>query len=38
MVDINCRLKIVFKDGSGKFFTDIMSLKEILEEKGINHV
>ena len=38
MVDINCRLKILFKDGSGKFFIDIMSLKEILEEKGINHV
>ena len=26
MVDINCRLKVVFKDGSGKFFTGIMSL------------
>ena len=38
MVDINCRLKVVFKDGRGKFFTDIMSLKEILEEGGINQV
>ena len=28
MVDINCRLKVDFKDGSGKFFTDIMSLKK----------
>ena len=27
MVDINCGLKLVFKDGSGKFFTDIMILK-----------
>ena len=38
MVDINCRLKVVFNDGSGKFFTNIMSLKEILEKEGINQV
>ena len=38
MVDINCRLKVVFKYGSDKFFTDIMSLKEILEKEGINQV
>ena len=38
MVDINCRLKVVFKDGSGKFFTNIISLKEILEKEGINQV
>ena len=38
MVDINCRLKVVFKDGSGKFFTNIMSFKETLEEKGISQV
>ena len=38
IVDINCRLKVVFKDGRGKFFTDIMSLKEILEKGGINQV
>ena len=37
-VYINCRLKVVFKDGRGKFFTDIMSLKEILEKGGINQV
>ena len=33
MFDINCRLKVVLKDGSGKFFTDIMNLKEILENE-----
>ena len=38
MVDINCRLKVVFKDGSGKFFTNIMSFKETLEKKGISQV
>ena len=38
MVDINCRLKVVFKYDSDKFFTDIMSLKEILEKEGINQV
>ena len=38
MVDINCQLKVVFKDGNGKFFTDIMSLKEILEKEGTNQV
>ena len=38
MVDINCRLEVVFKDGSGKFFTNIMSLKNILEKEGINEV
>ena len=38
MVDINCRLKVVFKDGSRKRFTDNISLKGILERKGINQV
>ena len=38
IVDVNFRLKVVFKDGSSKFFTDIMSLKEILEKEGINQV
>ena len=38
IVYINWRLKVVFKDGRGKFFTDIMSLKEILEKGGINQV
>ena len=36
MADINCQLKVVFKDGSGKFFTAIMSLKKVLEKEGIN--
>ena len=36
MVDINCQLKVVFKDGSGKLFTAIMSLKKVLEKEGIN--
>ena len=30
MVDINCRLKVVFKDWCGIFFTDNMSLQEVL--------
>ena len=38
MVDINCRLKVVFKDGGSKFFTDIMILKEILKKEGISQV
>ena len=38
MVDINCQLKVVFKDRGGKFFTDIMILKEILEKEGISQV
>ena len=38
MTDINCQLKVVLKDGSVKFFTDIMSLKEILEKEGTNQV
>ena len=38
MVDINCRLKVVLKDWGGKCFTDIMSLKEILEKEGTNQV
>ena len=38
MVDIKFLLKVVFKDGSGKLFTNNMSLKEILEKEGINQV
>ena len=38
MADMNCPLKVVFKDGSGKIFTDIKSLKKILEKEGINQV
>ena len=38
MVDINCWLKVVFMDGSGRFFTNIMSLKEISEKEGISQV
>ena len=38
MGDINCRLKVVSKDRGGKFFIDILSLKEILEKEGINQV
>ena len=38
MADINCRLKVVFKDGSGNFFAKNISLKEISEKEGINQV
>ena len=30
MVDINCRLKVVFKNGSSRFFSDCDNLLEIL--------
>ena len=33
VVDINCQLKVVFKDGSGKFSTDNMSLKKCWKRK-----
>ena len=32
MVDINCRLKVVFKNGSSKFFSDCDNLREILNK------
>ena len=38
MVDINCRLKVVLKYGSGKVFTDNISLIEILEKEIVNQV
>ena len=31
MVDINCRLKVVFKSGRSKFFNDDDSLNEAIE-------
>ena len=36
MVDINCRLKVVFKNGLSKIFTDFDSLKRVIEEEEIN--
>ena len=36
MVDINCRLKLVFKNGRRKFFTDVDSLKRAIEDEEIN--
>ena len=36
MIDINCRLKVVFKNGRSKFLTDSYSLKHAKEEKEIN--
>ena len=33
MGDIDCRLKVVVKDGSGKYFTDIKSLKKSWKRK-----
>ena len=29
--DVNCRLKVIFKDGSSKFFIDIDSLKSLIK-------
>ena len=37
-IDINCRLKVVFKDGSDKFLTENMGLKEIFVKEGVNQV
>ena len=33
MVDINCRLKVVFKSGRSKYFTDSSSLNDAIEEE-----
>ena len=38
MVDINCRLKVAFKDGNGKFYNGNMRLTEILAKEGVNQV
>ena len=36
MTDINCRLKVVFKDGNSVFFSDCDILGDILNKKGID--
>ena len=33
MVDINCRLKVVFKNGRSKFFNDDDSLNKAIEQE-----
>ena len=35
MVDINCRLKVVFKSDRSKFFNDDDSLNEAIEQERI---
>ena len=30
--DINCRLKVVFKNGTSDFFKDIIELNELIEK------
>ena len=30
--DINCRLKVVFKDGTSEFFKDVSELNELIEQ------
>ena len=35
MVDINCRLKVVFKCGRSKFFNDDGSLNKAIEQERI---
>ena len=35
MVDIDCRLKVVFKSGRSKFFSDDDSLNEATEQEKI---
>ena len=36
MADINCRLKVVFKDDNSLFFSDYDNLRDILNKKGID--
>ena len=36
MADINCRLKVVFKDDISLFFNDYDNLRDILNKKGID--
>ena len=36
MIDINCRLKVLFKNGRSKFLADSYSLKHAIEEEEIN--
>ena len=36
MIDSNCRLKVVFKDGNSLFFSDCDNLRDILNKKGID--
>ena len=31
--DINCRLKVAFKDGTSEFFKDISKLNELMEQR-----
>ena len=31
--DVNCRLKVVFKDGTSEFFKDISELNELIEQR-----
>ena len=31
--DINCRLKVVFKDGTSEFLKDISELNELIEQR-----
>ena len=35
MADINCRFKVVFKDGKS-FFSDCGNLRDILNKKGVD--
>ena len=35
IVDINCRLKVIFKSGRSKFFTDDDSLNEAIQQERI---
>ena len=38
MADINCRLKVVFKDDNSLFFSDYDNLRDILNKKDIKYV
>ena len=31
--DINCRLKVVFKDGTSEFFKDVSELNDLIEQR-----
>ena len=36
MADMNCHLKVVFKDSNSVFFSDCDNLRDILNKKGID--
>ena len=38
MVDINCRLKVIFKNGCSSFFDNISDLKNLIVEENTEQI